>query len=104
MTDAAPEQQEGGAGMPQDDKAAPPGGQASHAPSGTGPLVAGLGPHGERAATPDLIVLSAEMAEQARAAVFRVAIVLHTTASDWAKRQIAGIDAVLRRAGAIVVE
>jgi ribose transport system substrate-binding protein len=90
--------------MPQDDKAAPPGEQASLAPSSARPLVAGLGPHGERAATPDLIVLSAEMAEQARAAAFRVAIVLHTTASDWAKRQIAGIDAGLRRAGAIVVE
>ena len=37
-------------------------------------------------------------------AAFRVAIVLHTTMSDWAQRQIAGIEAGLRRAGAVVVD
>jgi ribose transport system substrate-binding protein len=44
------------------------------------------------------------MLEKAKAGAFRVAIVLHTTGSDWAKRQVAGIEAVLRRAGAAVVD
>jgi ribose transport system substrate-binding protein len=105
MAHAAEEQQTGGAGMPRHDKTAPPGVRTPGMPSGTAkPLVAGLGPHGERPATPDLIVLSPEMVEQARASAFRVAILLHTTVSDWAQRQIAGIDAGLRQAGAIVVE
>nr|WP_276315518.1 substrate-binding domain-containing protein [Mesorhizobium jarvisii] len=44
------------------------------------------------------------MLERARERAFRVAIVLHTTASDWAQRQIAGIKAGLEQAGAIVVD
>lgn len=68
------------------------------------PLVAGLGPHGERPASPELLRLSGDMLERARERAFRVAIVLHTTASDWAQRQIAGIKAGLEQAGAVVVD
>jgi ribose transport system substrate-binding protein len=51
-----------------------------------------------------LLGLSADTLELARARAFRVAIVLHTTASDWSQRQVAGIESVLGRAGANVVE
>ena len=66
--------------------------------------VAGLGPHGERPATPDTIVLTPEMRDHARSRAFRIAIVLHTTASDWSQRQIAGITSVLHDAAAVVVD
>lgn len=79
--------------------------QAMHKTTGTArPLVAGLGPHGERPATHDQIALSPEIMNRARASAFRVTVVLHTIASDWAQRQIAGIDAGLREAGAVVVD
>lgn len=67
-------------------------------------LAVGLGPHGERPATPDLVVLSPTDLEAARVKAHRVAIVLHTTASDWSKRQVAGIREVLDDAGATVTE
>ncbi len=67
-------------------------------------MVTGRGPHGERAASPKLLGLSADILDEARARAFRVAIVLHTTASDWSQRQVAGIEAGLARAGATVVE
>jgi ribose transport system substrate-binding protein len=72
--------------------------------SGARPLVAGLGPHGERPASPELLRLSTDVLDRAKERAFRVAIVLHTTASDWAQRQIAGISAGLDRAGAVVVD
>ncbi|MDQ0393322.1 substrate-binding domain-containing protein [Labrys monachus] len=66
------------------------------------PAVAGLGPHGERPATPDQIDLSPEALARARTGGLRVSIVLHTITSDWSRRQIAGIEAELRRVGAVV--
>jgi ribose transport system substrate-binding protein len=66
--------------------------------------IAGLGPHGERAAPPEHISLSETDAAAARAQRFKVAVVLHTTSSDWAKQELAGIDATLGRFGAAVVE
>ena len=68
------------------------------------PPVAGLGPHGERPASPERIVLSERDVEHARHRRFRIAILLHTTESDWAKQQIAGIGAVLEEHGAVVTE
>ncbi|UDL93128.1 substrate-binding domain-containing protein [Lichenihabitans sp. PAMC28606] len=59
-------------------------------------LVAGLGPHGERAAPSDRIVLSDADVTFARERAFKVAVVLHTTESDWAKQQLAGMGAILR--------
>lgn len=73
-------------------------------PGGVAQLVAGLGPHGERPTSPELLTLSEQTLEFARARSFRVALVLHTTSSDWAKRQVAGISAVLREAGATIVD
>lgn len=68
------------------------------------PLVVGLGPHGERAAPPGLLGLSEEALARARSLRFRVAILLHTTESDWARRQVDGIGSVLAKAGATTVE
>lgn len=73
-------------------------------PAASRPLVVGLGPHGERAAPPELIGLSNDILEEARGKRFRIAILLHTTESDWARRQVDGIASVLARAGATTTE
>ena len=66
--------------------------------------IAGLGPHGERAVSHALLKLSEAEATQAHYKRFTVSVVLHTTASDWAKQQLAGIVATLGRYSAAVVE
>lgn len=66
--------------------------------------ITGLGPHGERAVSPEGLNLSPEDAASVRASHFNVAIVLHTTASDWAKQQLAGIVKALGEFGAAVIE
>lgn len=66
--------------------------------------ISGLGPHGERAASIDQIHLSPVEIAHAREGKFRVGIVLHTTASDWAKRQIAGILDVFARCETAIIE
>ena len=68
------------------------------------PSFTGLGPHGERPATPETINLSPEALRRARDRACQIAVVLHTTTSDWSKRQIAGIRAGLAEAGAAVVD
>lgn len=66
--------------------------------------IAGLGPHGERASAPERVLLLPEDKARARAAALRVAIVLHTTASDWAKQQLAGIIGTLGDCGVAVID
>ena len=66
--------------------------------------IVGLGPHGERAAGPERLVLSDVDADLIAKRGANVAIVLHTTQSDWAKQQLAGIARELGRHGAAVVE
>lgn len=66
--------------------------------------ITGLGPHGERAAAPSRIALTQEDVESARAAGFSVAIVFHTTDSDWSKQSLSGIAATLEHCGAVVTE
>lgn len=66
--------------------------------------ITGLGPHGERAVPADQVGLSGADADAARKRNFSVAVVLHTTVSDWAKEELAGIVATLGRYGAGVVE
>lgn len=66
--------------------------------------VAGLGPHGEFPAPADQLAVSAEDAERARARGFTVALVLHTTTSDWSRQQIAGIRDTLVEFGATLSE
>ena len=64
----------------------------------------GLGPRGEKAFPADKLVLNDAEAEQARAGRFAVAIVLHTTTSDWSRQELAGIVATLGHHGATVTE
>lgn len=66
--------------------------------------ITGLGPHGERAVPAGQVTVSETDADAARERRFSVAIVLHTTASDWAKEELAGIVMTLGRYGAAVVE
>ncbi|GHA39290.1 sugar ABC transporter substrate-binding protein [Devosia pacifica] len=66
--------------------------------------IRGLGPHGERAVPADQVRLS--LADEAEAALrrFRIAVVLHTTTSDWSKQELAGIVTLLGQYNAAVVE
>ena len=66
--------------------------------------ISGLGPHGEIAQSPDRLRISAEDAERARQGKFRVAVVLHTTKSDWAKQHLVGIAKTLGDYGAAIIE
>lgn len=73
-------------------------------PGETAMTIAGLGPHGERAVPADQIQLSEADAAEARARRFSVAVVLHTTTSDWSKQELAGIAATLGLHSAALVE
>jgi ribose transport system substrate-binding protein len=66
--------------------------------------VAGLGPHGERGAPLEQLDLSEADAAVARARQFRVVVVLHTMASDWAKQELKGMAATLDAFGATMTE
>ena len=66
--------------------------------------IVGLGPHGEPAAAPERVTLLPQDIAAARVHQLRVAIVMHTVKSDWAKHLIQGIVAVLGDCGAIVIE
>lgn len=67
-------------------------------------VITGLGPHGESAIPADHIVMSEAEAEAARAGRFTVAVVLHTTSSDWSRQELAGIVTALGSYSAAVVE
>ena len=64
----------------------------------------GLGPHGERPFPADKLVLSDPEAESARAGRFAMAVVLHTTTSDWSRQELAGIVATLEHHDATIFE
>ena len=66
--------------------------------------ISGLGPHGEIAQSPDRLRISTEESERARQGKFRVAVVLHTTKSDWAKQHLVGIAKTLGDHGAAIIE
>ena len=66
--------------------------------------ITGLGPHGERAASPAVLRLSETDANEAASRRFTVAVVLHTTGSDWARQQLAGISSVLGQHGAAIID
>jgi ribose transport system substrate-binding protein len=65
-------------------------------------FLVGLGPHGEVPASIGHLDVSDDVAKQARARHFRVAVVLHTTKSDWAAQQVKGIAETLDHYGASV--
>ncbi len=66
--------------------------------------VEGLGPHGESAASVDQLAVSEADAARARSACYSVAVVIHTTGSDWSRQQIAGITDTLARYGATLID
>lgn len=66
--------------------------------------ISGLGPHGERAAPPERVSLLPDDRAAAKEAGWRVAVVLHTLDSDWAKQQLAGMVGILGDCGAAVVD
>jgi len=76
----------------------------SKTPGDTAMSIAGLGPHGERAVPAAQIQLTQADAAQARARRFSIAVVLHTTTSDWSKQELAGIAATLGLYSAALVE
>lgn len=67
-------------------------------------VVDSLGPHGESAASVDQLTVSEADADRARMAGHTVAVVIHTTASDWSRQQIAGISDTLRQYGASLID
>jgi ribose transport system substrate-binding protein len=73
-------------------------------PGDTAMSISGLGPHGERAVPADQIQLTEADASAARTRRFSVAVVLHTTTSDWSKQELAGIAATLGLHSAALVE
>jgi ribose transport system substrate-binding protein len=66
--------------------------------------ISGLGPHGEKAVLTDSIVLTESEAAVARAGAYAVAVVLHTTTSDWARQELAGMAETLAVSAASIVE
>jgi ribose transport system substrate-binding protein len=66
--------------------------------------ITGLGPHGERAAPPSRVALSPDDVSRARERGFRVAVVLHTLASDWAREQLQAIAGTLGDCGVALVD
>ncbi len=66
--------------------------------------VVGLGPHGENAAAPERVMLLPQDIATARARGLRVAVVMHTVKSDWAKHLIQGIVGTLGECGAVVID
>ena len=66
--------------------------------------ITGLGPHGERAASPLSLKLTDSDAADAVKRRFSVAVILHTTGSDWARQQLAGISSTLGQHSAAIVD
>jgi len=66
--------------------------------------ISGLGPHGERAAPPERVSLLPDDRTAAKARGWRVAVVLHTLDSDWAKQQLAGMVGIFGDCGAAVID
>lgn len=66
--------------------------------------ISGLGPHGERAAPPERVSLLPDDRAAAKAAGWRIAVVLHTLESDWAKQQLAGMVGIFGDCGAAVID
>lgn len=66
--------------------------------------IEGLGPHGELATPADQLVITSAQAIAASDARYHVAIVLHTSTSDWSRQQTAGIVATLGAYSAVVTE
>ncbi|MDO8884790.1 MAG: substrate-binding domain-containing protein [Pseudotabrizicola sp.] len=67
-------------------------------------MISGLGPHGERAAPPERVTLLPDDRAAAKAAGWRIAVVLHTLESDWARQQLSGMVGIFGDCGAAVID
>ena len=67
------------------------------------PTIVGSGPFGEEPSTIETVKLTEEQAEKARAAKFRVGVVMQTMDIDWSKLVVAGIADTLKKYGAELV-
>jgi ribose transport system substrate-binding protein len=66
--------------------------------------ISGLGPHGERASPPERVSLLPDDRAAAKTAAWRVAVVMHTLESDWARQQLAGMVGIFGDCGAAVID
>lgn len=64
--------------------------------------IIGQGPHGEQAASPDVLKLSDEDAAKVKAGNFKVGISMQTVNLDWSQLQVAGITDTLKQYGVTV--
>ncbi len=64
--------------------------------------VTGLGPHGEHPTKLNEVSLSPIQSQQARDQKFRIAVVYHTTSSDWSKQSLKGLMNILSEHDIIV--
>jgi ribose transport system substrate-binding protein len=66
--------------------------------------IVGLGPHGESASPPERVTLLPQDITAACAKKLRVAIVMHTLESNWARLLVQGVIGTLGECGAIVID
>src|ERR1700722_14881068 len=66
------------------------------------PSIVGQGPHGEKAASPEVLKLSDADAEKVKAGHFKVGILMQTVNLDWSQLQVQGITDTLKKYGVSV--
>src|ERR1700678_2788727 len=64
--------------------------------------IVGQGPHGEKAASPEVLKLSDAEAEKVKAGHFKVGISMQTVNLDWSQLQVQGITDTLKKYGVSV--
>ena len=64
--------------------------------------IVGQGPHGEKAASPEVLKLSDADAEKVKAGHFKVGISMQTVNLDWSQLQVQGITDTLKKYGVSV--
>src|SRR3954468_11889032 len=64
--------------------------------------IIGQGPHGEQAASPDVLTLTDADAAKVKAGNFKVGISMQTVNLDWSQLQVAGITDTLKKYGVTV--
>src|ERR1700751_940529 len=64
--------------------------------------IVGQGPHGEKAASPEVLKLSDADAEKVKAGHFKVGVSMQTVNLDWSQLQVQGITDTLKKYGVSV--
>ena len=68
------------------------------------PAIVGSGPFGEKPSSADSVKLTEEQAAKAKAAKFKVGVVMQTMDIDWSKLVVAGITDTLKKYNAELVD